>query len=202
MSINFAPVQSRMLHSLHKSLKVLEEYMSIQKITLQELISYDQEQFVVALRGLFEGPPCIVTHSWSARPFATVVQMYQTLCDVMYAAPLEQQVALLQAHPDLVGRAALTGTLTPESTHEQASAGLNALSPEEIATFTQLNASYKSRFGFPFVICVRENKKSGILAGFTERLQHNRPREIEIALGEVAKICLLRLHDLVASDQT
>ena len=119
----------------------------------------------------------------------------------MYNAPLEQRIALLQAHPDLVGRAALAGTLTQESTREQASAGLDALSPTEIATFTQLNASYQSRFGFPFVICVRENKKASILAGFTERLQHARQHEVETALGEVAKICRLRLRDLVVTDE-
>ncbi len=175
--------------------------MSTQRITLQEINAYNQEQFVSALGRLFEGPPEIVTQSWHASPFGSVTQLYQTLCDIMYNAPLEQRIALLQAHPDLVGRAALAGTLTQESTREQASAGLDALSPTEIATFTQLNASYQSRFGFPFVICVRENKKASILAGFTERLQHGRQQEVEIALGEVAKICRLRLRDLVATDE-
>ncbi len=175
--------------------------MSSQRITLQEINGYDQEHFVTALRGLFEGPPWIVTQSWYARPFATLTHMHQTFCRVMYDASLEQQIALLQAHPDLVGRAALAGTLTPESTHEQASAGLDTLSPEEVATFTQLNQSYQSRFGFPFVICVRENKKASILAGFSNRLHHSRPQEVELALAEVAKICLFRLHDLVAQDE-
>ncbi len=175
--------------------------MSTQQITLQEINGYNQEDFIAALRGLFEGPPWIVAQSWSARPFATLTHLHQTLCNVMYSASLEQQVTLLQAHPDLVGRAALAGTLTPESTHEQASAGLDALAPEEIATFMQLNQSYQSRFGFPFVICVRENKKASILAGFSNRLHHLRPQEVELALAEVAKICLFRLHDLVAQDE-
>ncbi len=176
--------------------------MSTQKITLQELNNYNQEDFVAALRGLFEGPPWIVTQSWYARPFATIKHMQQTFWQVMYGASLEQKIALLQAHPDLVGRAALAGTLTPESTREQASAGLDALSPSEITTFTQLNQTYHDQFGFPFVICVRENKKASILAGFSSRLHHTRPQEIETALGEVAKICLFRLHDLVVSNDT
>ena len=174
--------------------------MITQKITLQQINGYRQEDFVAALRGLFEGPPWIVTQSWSARPFTTVAQLHETLCAVMYHAPLELQIALLQAHPDLVGRAALAGTLTPESTREQTSAGLDALSPSEIATFTHLNQTYHDRFGFPFVICVRENKKASILAGFSSRLQHTRSQEIETALREVAKICLFRLHDLVQND--
>ncbi len=175
--------------------------MGNEKITLQAINSYNQEQFVTGLGKLFEGPPWIVTQSWNAHPFASVAQLYQTLCDVMYSAPLERQVALLRAHPDLVGRAALAGTLTPESTREQASAGLDALSPEEIAAFTELNGSYQTRFGFPFVICARENKKASILAGFHERLHHTRPQEVAIALGEVAKICRLRLRDLVVTDE-
>ncbi len=174
--------------------------MSTRRITLQQINEYDQGDFVAALRGLFEGPPWIVTQSWYARPFATLTQLHQTFCQVMYDASLEQKIALLQAHPDLVGRAALAGTLTSESTQEQASAGLNTLSPTEITTFTQFNQAYQNRFGFPFVICVRENKKASILAGFSERIHHPRPQEIEIALAEVAKICLFRLHDLVTQD--
>ena len=175
--------------------------MSTRQVTLQEINLLDQEQFVAALGKLFEGPPRIVTQGWYARPFATRTQLHQKLCDTMYGSSLEQQVALLQAHPDLVGRAALAGTLTPESTNEQASAGLNKLSPEEITTFTRLNQTYHNRFGFPFVICARENKKDSILAGFSTRLHHSRTQEIEVALAEVAKICFFRLQDTIPQDE-
>ena len=171
--------------------------MTTQKLTLQEINTLDKEHFVVALGSLFEGPPWIVEQSYNAHPFTSTTALYQTLCNVMYNAPLEQQLALLQAHPDLVGRAALAGTLTPESTSEQASVGLDRLSSTEIATFTELNQAYRNRFDFPFIICVRENKKASILAGFAERLHHARLEEVEIALAEVAKICSFRLHDLV-----
>lgn len=171
------------------------------QLTLQEINALDQEDFVQRLSPLFEGPPWIVRQAWYARPFTSLSELYQTLCRVMYQAPIEQQVALIEAHPDLVGQAALAGTLTPESTSEQASVGLDRLSPEEIVTFTQLNQAYHDRFGFPFVICVRENKKESILAGFATRLQHSRDREIETALGEIAKICWFRLHDMVHSHE-
>jgi OHCU decarboxylase len=115
----------------------------------------------------------------------------------MYQASVGQQVALLSAHPDLVGRAARAGTLSPASTGEQAAAGLDALTAEEIALFEQYNQAYRSRFGFPFVICAREHKKESILAGFALRLSHNYTQEMAIALDEVAKICALRLYDLV-----
>ena len=175
--------------------------MTIGQITLQEINSFDQISFVKALGSLFEGPPWIVEEAWRLRPFTSVNDLYQTLCTIMYEASVERQVELLRAHPDLVGRAALAGTLSSSSTGEQAAAGLDNLSSEEIATFTRLNAAYAERFGFPFVICARENKKESILAGFAARLHHTREQEIAIALGEVAKICSLRLYDLVQSDR-
>jgi len=167
------------------------------KIALQEINTLDQDTFISILAGLFEGPPWIVTQAWSARPFASCEQLYQTLCAIMYQAPVEQQIALLRAHPDLVGRAALAGTLSPASTNEQAAAGLDRLTPEEIATFQRLNQAYRDQFDFPFVICARENKKDSILAGFALRLQHTQQQEIVLALEEVAKICTLRLDDLI-----
>ena len=171
--------------------------MTRHKLTLPEINILDKDVFIHTLAGLFEGPPWIIAQAWSSRPFTSVEQLYQTLCSIMYHAPIEQQIALLNAHPDLVGRAALAGTLTPASTNEQASAGLDHLTAEEITTFQYLNQAYRDQFGFPFVICARENKKASILDGFATRLQHTREQEIEIALGEVAKICALRVHDLI-----
>jgi 2-oxo-4-hydroxy-4-carboxy-5-ureidoimidazoline decarboxylase len=170
------------------------------QLTLQKINALDQEGFVTVLGSLFEGSPWIVRQAWHARPFASLTELHQALCEVMYQAPVEQQVALIQAHPDLVGRAALAGILTLESTGEQAAAGLDRLSPEEIATFTRLNQAYHDRFGFPFVICARENKQESILAGFATRLQHSRSREIKTALDEIAKILWYRLRDTVLSD--
>jgi OHCU decarboxylase len=161
----------------------------------------DRTDFVAALGHLFEGPPWIVEAAWDARPVTSLDDLHGKLVAVMYAAPVERQVALIQSHPDLVGRAALAGTLTPASTGEQAAAGLDQLSLDEIATFTRLNADYHERFGFPFVICVRENKKESILAGFAQRMNHTRDDEIQTALAEIAKICRLRLHDTIRASE-
>ncbi|HEY1389051.1 MAG TPA: 2-oxo-4-hydroxy-4-carboxy-5-ureidoimidazoline decarboxylase, partial [Ktedonobacterales bacterium] len=142
------------------------------KISLERLNTLDQADFVAALDGIFEGPPWIVTEAWQSRPFSSVDDLYSALCRVMYAASSERKVALIQAHPDLVGRAARTGTLGPASTAEQAAAGLNDLTADEIAAFERRNAEYQQRFGFPFVICARENKKESILAGFAARMDN------------------------------
>jgi OHCU decarboxylase len=167
-------------------------------LTLRAINALDRNDFIAALGGLLEGPPWIVAAACPTRPFASREQMHQVLCDIMYAAPVERQIALIQAHPDLVGRAALAGTLGPASTGEQAAAGLDRLTPEESAQFSVLNQAYRDRFGFPFVICARENKKDSILAGFAARLQHTREQEIRTALDEISKICWLRLCDTVA----
>jgi 2-oxo-4-hydroxy-4-carboxy-5-ureidoimidazoline decarboxylase len=167
-------------------------------LTLSDLNAMDRPAFAAALASIFEGAPAFVAQAWDARPFATMAALHQALVAAMYAAGPEQQVELIAAHPDLVGRAALAGTLSRESTQEQAAAGLDRLTPDDIAAFTRLNAAYRDRFGFPFVICARENKKESILAGFATRLEHTRGQEIDTALAEVAKIAALRLADLVA----
>jgi OHCU decarboxylase len=146
---------------------------------------------------LFEGSPWIAAETWPARPFASMDQLHQALCATMERAPLDRKIALIQAHPDLAGRAAIAGELTPESTREQASARLDRLTPEEFSTFTRLNRAYRDTFGFPFVICVREHTRESILASFADRLQHAREQEIATALGEIAKIARLRLIDAV-----
>jgi len=170
-------------------------------MTLREINACDREAFVARLGFLFEDSPWVAAEAWRARPFASLAGLHRALCDAMSGALVERQVALIAAHPDLVGTAALAGALTPASVGEQASAGLDRLSPAEIADFTRLNGAYRDRFGFPFVICVREHKKEGILAGFADRLHNPRDREIAIALGEIAKICRLRLGDIVETEE-
>jgi OHCU decarboxylase len=158
----------------------------------------NQAAFVTAIGHTFERSPWIASEAWARRPFASVEQLHQALAAVMWEATPDQQLALIQAHPDLAGKAAIAGELTAHSTREQASAGLNRLTPEEYAAFTRLNMAYGARFRFPFIICVREHTKASILAAFEERLAHERRQEIETALGEIVKIARLRLRDAVS----
>lgn len=170
------------------------------RLSLAQINAADHDTFVTLLGWVFEGSPWVAAGAWSACPFADPAALHAALCAVMWAAPAAQQIALIGAHPDLVGRAALAGTLTPESTREQAAAGLDRLTPDEQATFAQLNARYRETFGFPFVICARENKKESILAGFATRLGHSRAEEISTALTEIARIAWLRLGEVLALD--
>jgi 2-oxo-4-hydroxy-4-carboxy-5-ureidoimidazoline decarboxylase len=116
------------------------------------------------------------------------------LMAVVYAATPEEQLALIRAHPELAGKAAIAKTLTDASQAEQASAGLDRLSLDEYTRFHELNAAYRARFDFPFIICVRLTDKAGILAAMEARLANDRDTEIATALAEIGKIVKLRLE--------
>jgi OHCU decarboxylase len=156
----------------------------------------DRETFVARYGALFEHSPWVAEAAWEHGPFADREALAQGLEQAMHDAPRDRQLALIRAHPDLAGRAAVEGTLTASSQREQAAAGLDRLTPDEYETFTRTNAAYRERFGFPFVVCAREHTKDSILRTAAERLAHEPEQEIDIALGEIAKIARLRLKDL------
>jgi OHCU decarboxylase len=166
--------------------------------TVAEINALSRSEFVRTLGGVFEHSPWIAETIWAKRPFTGVEQVHGAMCEAVKMSGAEKQLVLLRSHPDLVGRLAQENQLTMESTREQASAGLDRLALDEVAQFQRNNAAYHERFGFPFIICARLNKKEAILAGFSRRLHHSREEEIKTALEEVYKIAELRLYDLIA----
>lgn len=150
-------------------------------------------EFVTRFGFLFEHSPWVVERAASRRPFA---DLHAGLMQVVADASEAEQLALVRAHPELAGKAAIDRTLTAESTAEQASAGLDRLTEAEFARFHELNAAYRARFGFPFVICVRLTDKAGILAAMERRLGNDRESELATALAEVGRIVKLRLEDV------
>ncbi len=167
---------------------------------LSQLNHADRNSFMLVCGPLFEHSAWIAQRAWPARPFRNRDALHQALCKEMYAATDTEKLELIGAHPDLVGRLAKEGRLTAESGSEQSAAGLTALSPEDAAAFDRYNDAYRLRFGFPFVICARENKKDAILAAFPVRLRNTQAQEIAAALAEIAKIARLRLFDAVSED--
>jgi 2-oxo-4-hydroxy-4-carboxy-5-ureidoimidazoline decarboxylase len=165
--------------------------------SMAELNELRPAEFIQVIGPVFEHSPWIAEETTRQRPFARMDDLHRALCEIVRDASSEKQLDLINAHPDLVGRAALAGNLTPESSREQAAAGLNKLSEEEVALFQNQNAAYRARFGFPFIICARQSKKEAIIAGFAQRLQNSREQEIETALEEIFKIAHLRLRDLI-----
>jgi allantoate deiminase len=170
-------------------------------VSLDEINELPPEDVVDICGGIFEHSPWIVERALAARPFETREAFHRACMRMVERADRDQQTALIKAHPDLVGRLARQGRLTRESTEEQVAAGLDALTPEEIETFERYNSAYRERFGFPFVICARKNRKEAILEAFPHRLEHEREEEIETALTQIGEIAWLRLQDIVTENE-
>lgn len=169
----------------------------IQQLDLQTLNTIDRARFIALLGDIFEHSPWVAERAWEARPFADIGQLHKTMVTVVKQATRAEQLALLRAHPELAGQEAQTGDLTAASTIEQSGAGLNALSKDEMARITQLNADYQKKFGFPFIIAVRQHTKDSILAEFERRLAHSFDTELTIGLEQVFMIAWLRLNALL-----
>ncbi len=168
-------------------------------LTLARLNSMNQTGFTTALGFAFELSPWVVERAWDERPFASVEAMHQAMMAVLDTATTADKLALIRAHPELAGKAAIAKTLTAESNAEQASAGLDRLTPDEFARFHDLNAAYAKRFGFPFIICVRLNDKASILRAMATRLSNDEAAEIAEAITQIGLISKLRLLDAVTA---
>ncbi len=166
------------------------------KLILAALHNLERTGFIAALGEIFEHSPWVAEGAWSARPFTNTEQLHTTMVQVVQDAGHERQLALVQAHPDLAGKAAARGELTASSTDEQASAGLDRCTPEELIKIQELNQAYKDKFGFPFIMAVKGQSRDKILAAFAQRLNNSPEVEFDQALAEIAKIAQLRLADL------
>ena len=169
-------------------------------MTLAQLNGLDSDAFVAVVGPVFEDSPWIAGAAAERRPFGSLDDLLASLVGVVRNAGAERQIALIAAHPDLAGRVAREGRLTAASAEEQASAELDALAASERATFDELNAAYRARFGFPFVICVREHTRSSILAAMQWRIGNSRDEEIDEALREIEAIARLRLRNMVSEE--
>ena len=143
------------------------------------------------MSALFEHSPWVEARA-DARPSSG--DRHADLMAVVHEASPEEQLALIRAHPELAGKAAVDGSLTRASAAEQASAGLDRLTQAEFDRFHALNAAYREKFGFPFIICVRLTDKAGILAAMKSRLANDRETEIATAIAQIGEIVRLRLE--------
>ncbi len=154
----------------------------------------DTHDFIAHYGGIYEHSP------WVAEQVAELgvdetdtKRLAELMAECVDNASRERQLELIRAHPDLAGKAQVAGELTEDSSTEQASAGLDRCSPAEFERFQALNAAYHDKFGFPFVMAVRNSSRQEILAAFSERLDNDPALEFETALAEIHKIARLRL---------
>ncbi|PHS29211.1 MAG: OHCU decarboxylase [Robiginitomaculum sp.] len=165
------------------------------------LAQLDEASFVAAYGGVYEHSPWIAKTLWQSlggKVPTSAGKLSLLMAGVLEGAEMAAKLALLRAHPDLAGKAAIAGDLTQSSRSEQAGAGLDACTAEEFARFERLNAAYKEKFGFPFIVAVKGLTRHDILDQFAARLNNSRDKELQTALNEVNKIARLRLFAMEA----
>lgn len=154
-----------------------------------------REEFVARYGGIYEHSVWVAEETYAeGRNVSDAAELARLFANCIDEASDERKLELIRAHPDLAGKAAVAGQLTQESTQEQASAGIDQCTPEEFAEFQSLNERYKEKFGFPFVMAVRNSNRGEILKAFAERLANDSETEFANAISEIHKIARLRLE--------
>ena len=176
-------------------------------LTLEQLNAADTAAAMQLLDGLYEHSPWIAEAALAQRPFRSLAHLKHAMVQVLAEAPLERQLGLIRAHPELAGKAMVAKTLTAESTNEQNKAGLTQCTPEEFARIQQLNQEYNARFGFPFILAVRGPRGTGlakqeIIDTFARRLQNHPDFERAEALRNIHRIAEIRLNDKFGYEPT
>ena len=162
-----------------------------------------REEFVARYGGVYEHSAWVAEQAFpgvAAESGAEDIEAALAAC--VDAADRETKLALIRAHPDLAGKAAVRGDLTGDSTHEQKSAGIDQCSAQEFESFQTLNASYKKKFGFPFVMAVRDRNRQDILRAFAKRLENDASTEFDTAIREIHEIARLRLRAIHSGDRS
>ena len=166
---------------------------------LEELNASAQGDFVAALANIFEYSPWVAEQAFAARPFAGVNALFAAMKTAVERAPQELRLALIKSHPDLADKTQRAAGLTAESSAEQNSVGLDRLSDAEYEAFERVNNAYRSKFGFPYIVCVRRHTKDSILSNFEQRLPNDVATETSTSIAEICRIAALRLDQLVIS---
>ena len=164
---------------------------------IDQINNSDATHFVELLGSIFEHSPWVAERAYSEGPFASRADLHRKMAAEVRKASIEQRKDLLCQHPELAGKEAAAGSLTDASKLEQAGAGLNQCSADELARIKQFNQAYGAKFGFPFIIAVTGLDKYQILAAMQQRLDHAVENEFATAIGEVEKIALIRLDSLI-----
>jgi 2-oxo-4-hydroxy-4-carboxy-5-ureidoimidazoline decarboxylase len=166
-------------------------------LTLDGLNAASVADFTTALGAVFENAPWVAEQAASARPFATVTALHEAMLAAVHAAPPDRVMSFLRGHPELAGAAAIAGEIGPDSMAEQAALGLQRAA-DDTSSLAALNLAYSTRFGFPFILCVRRHTRASLIAEFKRRLKNDSSSEQAAALQEIAYITRLRLADHVA----
>jgi OHCU decarboxylase len=158
--------------------------------------SLSREAFIERFGGIYEHSPWVAEQCFASAAGVGAIELASIFAKCVDTADHETKLQLIRAHPDLAGRAAVRGELTADSTDEQASAGIDQCTSEEYERFVSFNSAYGEKFGFPFVMAVKNSNRREILAAFAERIENDVDTEFETAIQEIHKIARLRLEAL------
>ncbi len=161
--------------------------------SIAQINSMSQDEFVAALGAVFEETPAIARSTWEKRPFTDATELYQQMVNAVRAMSKQEQLALIQAHPDLGSKVKMAAA----SVQEQSGVGLDRLTAQEYDRFEKLNAAYKAKFNFPFIVAVKNHTKDSIFTVFEQRLENSVDREFESAVAEIYQIAQFRLSAIV-----
>lgn len=168
------------------------------RLSIGDLNRMAVADFIAGFGDVAEHSPWVAERAAGARPFTDRDAVADAFAATLRGAARDERLAVLRAHPDLAGRAAVAGDLTESSRREQVGAGLDRLTSEQFERFTALNAAYRERFGIPFIFAVKGASAAMILAAFEERLGNGRKAELENATDNVCRIMRFRIEDRVA----
>jgi len=171
---------------------------SNEKLSLREINELQPSGFVSTFRDIFEHSSWVAERAWESRPFQNREDLLSAMANAVETAGRELRLQLMSSHPDLAGKTAQNGELTANSMREQSGAGLDACSHEELSRLQSLNSDYKRKFGFPFVLAVKDLDKKAILEAFEERIGSSLEDEFQENLRQITRIADFRLDQLVA----
>jgi 2-oxo-4-hydroxy-4-carboxy-5-ureidoimidazoline decarboxylase len=152
-----------------------------------------RDEFVAAFGSIFEHTPAIAERVWCDRPFADVADLHSKMAAVVWQLSQTEKLALIQSHPDLGSKT----KMAEASVREQTGAGLDRLSVKDYIRFSSLNTAYRQKFGFPFIIAVKNLSVASILSAFEERINNSPEAEMEQAVTEIIQIAKFRLNEAI-----
>jgi 2-oxo-4-hydroxy-4-carboxy-5-ureidoimidazoline decarboxylase len=167
-------------------------------LTLAEINALPLERFVSQLGGVFEHSPWVAERAWKRRPFASLEELHQAMMNAALEADEDKQLALMRAHPELAGAEAKEGTLTVDSSSEQARLGFTRLTRDELAAMAKLNRRYREKHGFPCIVALRlHSTRQSVMAEMQRRIANDRDTEMRNALEQIGHITRGRLEKMV-----
>jgi 2-oxo-4-hydroxy-4-carboxy-5-ureidoimidazoline decarboxylase len=167
-------------------------------LSLHRVNALDQAEFTALLGGIYEHSPWVASRTWPQRPFGSFAQLQAALGQVLDVASADERMAVIRAHPELSGKAAVRRDLTADSRMEQAGAGLDQCTPEEFVQLQEGNRAYGEKFGFPFIIAVKGLGRRDIIAALQRRCGRSRDEEIAEALAQIHRIAAFRLSEKIS----